>query len=123
LSLKKLSEDKKIVILDFWGLWCGPCVTTIPELEKVYSEYKDKGVVVIGMHTSIDNSKITFEQIEKFTKEKGLTFPIAVDRGNMEYSGETFQAYGSRAVPAQWLIDKTGKVRANVSLEELLKEE
>ena len=99
-------------MLDFWGIWCGPCKKEMPEIEKIWQEYKGKGLVVIGVHTS----GTSFEDIKKFIEEKKYTFPIALDD-----KGQTIDAYGIKAFPQQVLIDK-GIVRHSVCVEELLEE-
>ena len=87
----------KVVLLDFWGTWCSPCVDKLPKVQKLYEAYKDKGLVVIGVH-----SKDGADNVTEFLEKRGITFPIAVD------TGKTFENYGIEAVPAYFLIDKSG---------------
>ncbi len=89
----------KVVLLDFWGTWCGPCVKKLPDVQALAERYADRGLVVIGMHSDQDG-----ETCAKFVKEKKLTYPIAID------SGKTAEAFAISAWPTVFLIDKAGKV-------------
>ncbi len=114
----------KVILLEFWSMTCGPCVGEMPRLEKKYQEYKDKGLIVIGVHYGISD----IEGLKKFVKENKITFPVAIDRGK-RWGSDTFKAYGIKGIPSPWLIDKEGKVREGgwksslqISVETLLKE-
>jgi len=89
----------KVVLLDFWGTWCTPCVANLPKVQALYEKYNDRGFVVIGVHSSQGNDGVaTFLE-----KKREITFPIAID------TGKTFESYGIEGVPAYFLIDKSGK--------------
>ena len=89
----------KVVLLDFWGQWCHPCVEKLPKTEALHERFKDRGVAVIGVHSSF-----TTEGIEAFLKSKQITFPIAVD------TGATAERYAIQAWPTYYLLDKAGKI-------------
>jgi thiol-disulfide isomerase/thioredoxin len=97
LELDKLRG--KVVLLDFWGTWCGPCVQKLPRTEELHQKYKDRGLVVIGVHSAQDGDKVA-----DFLKAKGFTFPVAIDQGG------TAKQYAIEAWPTYFLIDKSGKV-------------
>jgi thiol-disulfide isomerase/thioredoxin len=97
LSLDRLKG--KVVLLDFWGQWCIPCVKKLPHSEAMHIKFKDRGLLVIGVH-SADQS----EKLEEFLKTKRVSFPVMIDRG------ETAKRYVISAWPTYFLIDKTGKV-------------
>jgi thiol-disulfide isomerase/thioredoxin len=68
----KLADLKgKVAIVNFWATWCGPCKTEIPDFVKLYAEYKDKGLVIVGI--SIDDSA---EQLQAFMKEYKMNYPV-----------------------------------------------
>src|SRR5438445_2375247 len=48
----------KVVVLDFWGVWCGPCRKAVPHLKELYEKHKDDGLVVIGVHTTAQGEKM-----------------------------------------------------------------
>src|SRR5262245_13522163 len=68
----KLSDYKgKVVIVNFWATWCGPCKVEIPDFVKLYAQYKDKGLVIVGI--SIDDSA---EQLQSFMREYKMNYPV-----------------------------------------------
>ncbi len=94
----------KIVILDFWATWCGPCRKGIPDLVELKNEYKDKGVEIVGI--SIDEfTRDTKGEVIPFIKEYKINYPIVYGTINIT------QLYGGiRSVPTSFVIDKEGKV-------------
>ena len=64
----------KVVLIDFWGTWCGPCKRRFPELRDLYSRYHDKGLEIVGVHTSRGA-----ENLDAFVKKKGVPWENIVD--------------------------------------------
>lgn len=87
------------VLLAFWASWCGPCRRELPSLVKIYSEYKDKGLVVLGVN---DEGKGT---ARKFVDLANLNFPVLDDSG-----AKAHHLYRVHAIPSAFLIDSDGKV-------------
>lgn len=110
--------EGKVVLVDFWAMWCGPCKRSMPYFEEIWRQHKKK-LVVIGVHSG--GSKRS--DIERFVEEEGITFPIAVDKGG-RWNGEIWSDYGIKSVPQKWLIDRNGYVRAgeDITIEKLLEE-
>ncbi|MFT3787376.1 MAG: TlpA disulfide reductase family protein [Tepidisphaeraceae bacterium] len=112
----KLSDyrGKKIVIVDMWATWCGPCMKGIPHLSKVAEAVKDQDVVVIALNTSDDE-----EPFVKFATGKGkdYKFQIARDPAGRDENGNTIarKLYGVTGIPATFVIDKSGKIVGTVS--------
>ncbi len=92
----------KVVLLDFWATWCGPCRMTIPHVEALYKKYKDKGVVVIGIN--LDNAA-NRNAVRQFIKEKGITYLVISDA-----SGTVANEYGATSIPRFFFIDKHGNI-------------
>jgi len=112
----KLSDyrGKKIVVVDMWATWCGPCMKGIPHLSKVAEAVNGQDVVVIALNTSDD--ELPFE---KFATGKGkeYKFQLARDPAGRDENGNTIarKLYGVTGIPATFVIDKSGKIVGTVS--------
>lgn len=96
------SEFKgKVVVLNFWATWCGPCRAEMPSLNNLYNEYKDKGLVVLAV--SVDASE---KPVKSFARELKLTFPVLMDKDK----AVSFDEYAALGLPTTFLIDKNGIV-------------
>jgi thiol-disulfide isomerase/thioredoxin len=95
----------KVVLIDFWTYSCINCLRTLPYVTKWYDTYKDKGLVVVGVHTP----EFAFEKLTKNVQTAisrfGIGYPVAQDNN---YA--TWTAYKNQYWPAEYLIDKTGKI-------------
>ena len=98
----QLSELRgKGVVLNFWGTWCEPCKDEMPALEKVYQDFKDKGVTVIAV-----NIGETDVSVKAFRERYQLHFPIPMDQKR-----EITQLYGIGPIPTTYFIDQLGIVK------------
>ena len=96
-----LSEQKgKVVLLNFWATWCGPCVKEMPAFERLKEDYGDD-VAVLAVNSMEDESTV-----DQFIKEKGYTFPIAYDT-----EGEIGEKYPTDGIPYTLVIDAEGSIR------------
>ena len=101
---QRLSDYRgKVVMLNFWGTWCPPCRREMPSMERLYLEYKDRGLVVVAVNQWEDEDTV-FE----FTGRLSLqpTFPILFDR-----ESRVSEKYLVKGLPTTYLIDKSGKIR------------
>ncbi|MBN2570954.1 MAG: TlpA family protein disulfide reductase [Ignavibacteriales bacterium] len=107
---KKLSDYKgKVVMLDFWGTWCGPCVSEIPNLVKVYEKYKGKGFEIISISSDGFFGNLTEDEFKKFVEEKNMTWTQVLDSKDQTIH----KLYNISHWPTLYLIDKNGIIVKN----------
>lgn len=103
-GLLALSSLKgKVVLVDFWATYCGPCRKSIPFVEATYKKYKARGFEVMGV--SLDAME-NVPNIPPFVEEMGMTYPVG-----RFHSDDEISHYGSGAIPFMVLIDREGRVR------------
>ena len=91
----------KVIFLNFWATWCPPCKKEMPDIENIYKEYGEnkKNVVILGVNSEKEN------EVKKFLKDKGYTFPTVIDENS-----EVMRKYFIQAFPTSFVIDKEGNV-------------
>ncbi|MCI0478839.1 MAG: TlpA family protein disulfide reductase [Anaerolineales bacterium] len=100
----KLSELRgKVVVINFWASWCAPCRDEAPFLEKTWRQYKDRGVVFIGVDY-IDSETAA----KAYLKEFGITYFNGPDIGS-----EIYQRYRAKGVPETYFVGKDGNLAGN----------
>jgi thiol-disulfide isomerase/thioredoxin len=105
-SLSLAQDAGKVVVINFWATWCGPCITETPQFDSVYRSYKAKGVAFIGVDTKNSPSSLA----KAFVRDNDISYPIVYDE-----QGETALRLGkipALSLPFTVLIDKHGKVAA-----------
>lgn len=105
----RLSDYKgKVVILDFWATWCGPCIAAMPHTQDVAARFKDQGVVVLANCTSDTRAK--FQQWLKANQEKYPDIVWTHDAAERSPDRVSRARYGVGGIPTQFIIDREGKV-------------
>ena len=100
----KLSEQRgKVVMLDFWATWCGPCRVQMPNVEKLYKEYKDKGLVVFAI-----NQRESGETAKRYLSRYAYSTPTLLDA-----DGAVGEQYHVDGIPSLFVIDREGTISAH----------
>ncbi|MCZ2095062.1 MAG: redoxin domain-containing protein [Anaerolineae bacterium] len=101
-SFSLADQRGKVVVLNFWATWCGPCREEMPEFEQAFIDHADEGLLVVGV-----NNAETAEDIAGFRDELSLTFPLLVDA-----DASLQQLYGILAYPSTYILDRDGVIVA-----------
>lgn len=91
----------KVVMINFWATWCGPCRQEMPELDKLYQRYSSAGFEILGVNveSELDEPKV-------FLKKNPVSFPVLFDT-----ESDVSEAYNVQAMPTTVLIDRDGNLR------------
>lgn len=104
LTLKSLHG--RVVLIEFWTFACYNCRNTLPSLKKWDTQYRDKGLTIIGVHTPELDFERDIDQLRREVAGLGINYPVVTDQ---DYS--TWKAYKVEAWPTLFLLDKQGHVR------------
>lgn len=102
---KAVSE--KVHLLVFWSIFCEPCGEEMPLIEKLYQEYKGKGLEVLGI--SMDGEPMK-KSVQGMARQKGYTFRQFIDKLAQDESFMVADPYGVAGTPTLYLLDRTGKI-------------
>ncbi len=95
----------KVVLVDFWTYGCVNCVNTLPHVTDLYAKYRDRGLVVVGVHTPESPFERSASNVQAALKRHGITYPVAQDNDS-----RTWDAYRNQYWPAQYIIDQSGHI-------------
>ncbi|WP_282015941.1 TlpA family protein disulfide reductase [Marinifilum flexuosum] len=99
VSIKDLKG--KVVLINFFATWCGPCMKELPEVQKqLWPKFKDEKFAMVSI-----GREHTKDELTKWNQKKGFTFPIAPDPKR-----EVYSKFASQYIPRNFIVDKTGKV-------------
>jgi len=114
VSMKDLRG--KVVVVDFWATWCGPCVGEIPEMTRLYSKYHDKGVEFIGVSHDLPEDEGGLEALKTFVAERNIPWPQYYQHMDSqraltgEPTNDFSESWGISSIPTVFLIDADGKL-------------
>lgn len=106
ISLSKLKG--KVVLIDFWATWCGPCRQEMPAVKQIWEKHKNNNFTIIGISLDMDR-----EPLDNYIKTKGISWPQYYD--GLGWKNKVARLYGVTGIPFTVLLDKNGEV-AGVSL-------
>lgn len=92
----------RVVVVNFWATWCKPCETEVPDLAAVYSKYKDKGLVLLGLLRDRASDHVVYQ----FVQSHGLNYPV------IRANDDLFRAFGApSSLPTTMIYDRSGHLR------------
>lgn len=102
----------KVVILDFWATWCGPCKSSFPAMQKAANKYKSNKNVAFLFIDTWENAKDPQPAVKKFIDERGYDFNVLFDlKDPVSKKCEVIESYGAKGIPAKYIVDKEGNIR------------
>ena len=113
----QLSDLKgKLVVLDFWATWCGPCKASFPRMQELVTKYQDKNVIFLFVDTfERKKAEDTFKKVNQFIQDKKYTFNVVLD-----YDDAVANSYKVTYIPKKFVIDEKGNIIAIAISEESL---
>jgi thiol-disulfide isomerase/thioredoxin len=94
------SYKGKVVFLNFWATWCGPCRSEMPSIESLYKKFGDKGFEILAVNCAEDKATVS-----SYLKNGGFSFPVLLDP-----DGRVSLNYGVQSIPTTFLIDRDGMI-------------
>ena len=97
-------KGKKVIVLDFWSIYCASCIEEMPRLTEIYNEFKDKGLLIVGVNLDSFGT----HRVVKFMQgmEVKINFPVVIDK-----TRQIATSFNAMVLPTTLLIDASGKVR------------
>ncbi len=100
----------KVVVIDFWATWCGPCIAEMPKMKELYAKYKEQGVEFIGVSLDQPEEKGGLSALKEYCKNNDIGWPQYY-QGNF-WQSEFSTSWGINAIPALFIIDADGKLHS-----------
>lgn len=100
--------ENQILVLDFWAIWCRPCVEAMPELEQLHQQYADQGVVVLAINVEEDQGEVA-----EFVADHGYTLTVLLDTDS-----RVADAYDVQGIPHTVVVDREGEIHYVLSVDD-----
>lgn len=102
----------KVVVLDFWATWCGPCKASFPAMQETINRFADNKEVVFLFINTLETKKNLQETVRKYMNDKGFSFDVVFDTQIPETKKyPVIESYKAKGIPAKFIIDKQGNIR------------
>ena len=98
-KLELRSFRGKVIFLNFWATWCGPCKEEMPSMEQLYRQFEDRGFVFVAISVDYEGAK----PVREFMEKHRYTFPVLIDQKD-----ETLDLFDVKGIPTTFIIDKQG---------------
>ena len=111
----------KVVVIDFWATWCGPCIQEMPTMKKLYAEYHDKGVEFVGVSLDSPKEEGGLDELKAYVAKNEVPWPQYY-QGN-GWDSEFSKSWGINSIPALFVVDADGNlfsINGRGKLEEML---
>jgi thiol-disulfide isomerase/thioredoxin len=95
----------RVVLVDFWATWCGPCLAALPALKDAYAKLHDRGFDIIGISGDDDR-----DALESFVRKQKMAWPQYFESSDGQ--NRMFEKYDIVPIPTLWLVDKKGVIRS-----------
>lgn len=100
----------KVVLVDFWATWCGPCVAKMPELKELYREYHDQGLEIVGVSLDQSESEGGLKALKAFVAKNNVPWPMFYQGNGWESAFS--KSWGIMSIPTVFIVDKKGILRS-----------
>ena len=98
----------KVVVVDFWATWCGPCVAELPAMKKLYEKFHGQGVEFLGVSLDQPKEQGGLDALKKFVKEQEIRWPQYYQGKGWE--SDFSRSWGINSIPTMFLVDQDGKL-------------
>ena len=102
-KLRLADQQGRVVIVNFWATWCGPCVSETPRLVQWYNQHQGSGLQVLGVDVLYQDSR---ESVVAFTRDHKVTYPVLLDE-----EGTVARQWRALQLPRSYVVDRQGVVR------------